>query len=131
MGACDATTHPRTRRTHTHTHTNTHNNKQQRKTRATHAPIKKKHTTQPLGGAQGQATDIEIQANEILHHKLTLNGYLAQFSGQSMETITRDTDRDFFMSPQEAVEYGLIDAIIAKPQMLTPRAAAAAASVAA
>lgn len=76
---------------------------------------------QPLGGAQGQATDIEIQANEILHHKLTLNGYLAQFSGQSMETITKDTDRDFFMSPQEAIEYGLIDAIIAKPQMLQSR----------
>lgn len=76
---------------------------------------------QPLGGAQGQATDIEIQANEILHHKLTLNGYLAQFSGQSMETITRDTDRDFFMSPQEAIEYGLIDAIIAKPQLLQQR----------
>jgi ATP-dependent Clp protease protease subunit len=55
---------------------------------------------QPLGGAQGQATDIEIQANEILHHKLTLNGYLSQFTGQNMETITRDTDRDFFMSPQ-------------------------------
>lgn len=73
---------------------------------------------QPLGGAQGQATDIEIQANEILHHKLTLNGYLAQFTGQSMETITRDTDRDFFMSPQESIEYGLIDAIIAKPQLL-------------
>ncbi|GIL70156.1 hypothetical protein Vretimale_3402 [Volvox reticuliferus] len=76
---------------------------------------------QPLGGAQGQATDIEIQANEILHHKLTLNGYLAQFSGQSMETITKDTDRDFFMSPQEAIEYGLIDAIIAKPQLLQTR----------
>lgn len=79
---------------------------------------------QPLGGAQGQATDIEIQANEILHHKLTLNGYLAQFTGQSMETITRDTDRDFFMSPQEAIEYGLIDAIIAKPQLYEVRAAA-------
>ncbi|PNH04944.1 ATP-dependent Clp protease proteolytic subunit 5, chloroplastic [Tetrabaena socialis] len=76
---------------------------------------------QPLGGAQGQATDIEIQANEILHHKLTLNGYLAQFSGQSMETITKDTDRDFFMSPQEAIEYGLIDAIISKPQLLQTR----------
>jgi ATP-dependent Clp protease protease subunit len=76
---------------------------------------------QPLGGAQGQATDIEIQANEILHHKLTLNGYLSQFSGQPMETITKDTDRDFFMSPQEAVEYGLIDAIIAKPQLLATR----------
>jgi Clp protease len=53
---------------------------------------------QPLGGAQGQAADIEIQANEILHHKLTLNGYLAEFTGQSMEKITADTDRDFFMS---------------------------------
>ncbi|KAJ9533115.1 hypothetical protein QJQ45_018215 [Haematococcus lacustris] len=80
---------------------------------------------QPLGGAQGQATDIEIQANEILHHKLTLNGYLAQFSGQNMETITRDTDRDFFMSPQEAIEYGLIDAIISKPQLLQHRDLAA------
>ena len=46
---------------------------------------------QPLGGAQGQAADIEIQANEILHHKLTLNGYLAEFTGQSMERITQDT----------------------------------------
>ncbi|KAG1662265.1 hypothetical protein FOA52_002154, partial [Chlamydomonas sp. UWO 241] len=54
-------------------------------------------------------------ANEILHHKLTLNGYMSQFTGQSMETITRDTDRDFFMSPQEAIEYGLIDALVSKP----------------
>ncbi|KFM26243.1 ATP-dependent Clp protease proteolytic subunit 5, chloroplastic [Auxenochlorella protothecoides] len=67
---------------------------------------------QPLGGAQGQAADIEIQANEILHHKLTLNGYLAEFTGQSMETITADTDRDFFMGAQEAVEYGLVDAVV-------------------
>lgn len=72
---------------------------------------------QPLGGAQGQAADIEIQANEILHHKLTLNGYLAEFTGQSIEQITMDTDRDFFMSAQEAVEYGLIDAVVARPQM--------------
>lgn len=70
---------------------------------------------QPLGGAQGQAADIEIQANEILHHKLTLNGYLAEFTGQSMEQITMDTDRDFFMGAQEAVEYGLVDAVISKP----------------
>lgn len=76
---------------------------------------------QPLGGAQGQATDIEIQANEILHHKLTLNGYLAQFCNQSMVTITKDTDRDFFMSPQEAIEYGLVDAIISKPLELQTR----------
>lgn len=52
------------------------------------------------------------QANEILHHKLTLNGYLAEFTGQSMETITADTDRDFFMGAQEAVEYGLVDAVV-------------------
>jgi len=73
---------------------------------------------QPLGGAQGQAADIEIQANEILHHKLTLNGYLAEFSKQSIEQITMDTDRDFFMSAQEAVEYGLIDAVVTRPQVL-------------
>merc|ERR1711904_764392 len=67
---------------------------------------------QPLGGAQGQAADIEIQANEILHHKLTLNGYLAEFTGQSIEQITMDTDRDFFMSAQEAVEYGVVDIVL-------------------
>merc|ERR1719316_272214 len=67
---------------------------------------------QPLGGAQGQAADIEIQANEILHHKLTLNGYLAEFTGQSIEQITMDTDRDFFMSAEEAVVYGIIDSVI-------------------
>merc|ERR1712139_319375 len=67
---------------------------------------------QPLGGAQGQAADIEIQANEILHHKVTLNGYLAKFTGQPIEQITMDTDRDFFMSAEEALEYGLIDAVI-------------------
>lgn len=50
---------------------------------------------QPLGGAQGQAADIEIQANEILHHKLTLNGYLAEFTGQGMERITQDTGQSF------------------------------------
>ena len=72
---------------------------------------------QPLGGAQGQAADIEIQANEILHHKLTLNGYLAEFTGQPMERLTMDTDRDFFMSAAEAVEYGLIDAVVASPHM--------------
>merc|ERR1712039_703253 len=69
---------------------------------------------QPLGGAQGQAADIEIQANEILHHKSTLNGYLAESTGQSIEQITIDTDRDFYMSAAEAVEYGLIDAVIKK-----------------
>lgn len=71
---------------------------------------------QPLGGAQGQAADIEIQANEILHHKLTLNGYLADFTGQTIQRITMDTDRDFFMSAQEAVDYGIIDAVVTRPQ---------------
>ncbi len=73
---------------------------------------------QPLGGAQGQAADIEIQANEILHHKLTLNGYLSEFTGQPMEQITIDTDRDFFMSAEEAVEYGLVDGVVSRPMLV-------------
>lgn len=67
---------------------------------------------QPLGGAQGQAADIEIQANEILHHKHTLNSYLSAFTGQSYEKIEEDTDRDFFMSAKEAAEYGIVDEVI-------------------
>lgn len=67
---------------------------------------------QPLGGAQGQAADIEIQANEILHHKHVLNSYLAAHCGQSYEKIEEDTDRDFFMSAQEAADYGIVDAVI-------------------
>jgi len=70
---------------------------------------------QPLGGAQGQAADIEIQANEIMHHKSTLNGYLAEFSGKPLNTVMEDTDRDFFMSAFEAKEYGLIDEVIEHP----------------
>lgn len=67
---------------------------------------------QPLGGAQGQATDIEIQAKEILYIKKTLNDALAEHTGQPIEQITEDTERDFFMSPSEAVDYGLIDQVI-------------------
>ena len=67
---------------------------------------------QPLGGAQGQAADIEIQANEIMHHKATLNGYLAEFCGKPLERIMEDTDRDFFMGAQEAADYGLIDGVL-------------------
>jgi len=70
---------------------------------------------QPLGGGQGQQTDLEIQANEILHHKANLNGYLAYHTGQSIEKIVEDTDRDFFMSAKEAKDYGLIDGVIANP----------------
>lgn len=69
---------------------------------------------QPLGGAQGQAIDIEIQAKEILYIKDTLNHWLADHTGQPLERIERDTDRDFFMSPQEAKDYGLIDQVIDK-----------------
>lgn len=67
---------------------------------------------QPSGGAQGQASDIEIQANEIIKIRKTLNILLAQHTGQEVETIEKDTERDNFMSAQEAVEYGLIDKII-------------------
>ncbi|MBE9099364.1 ATP-dependent Clp endopeptidase proteolytic subunit ClpP [Vacuolonema iberomarrocanum] len=69
---------------------------------------------QPLGGAQGQATDIEIQAREILHHKENLNRWLAKNTGQPLEKIERDTERDFFMAAQEALDYGLIDQVIDK-----------------
>ena len=67
---------------------------------------------QPLGGAQGQAVEIEIQAKEILFLKDTLNRLLCEHTGQSMEQISEDTDRDHFLSPQEAVEYGLIDKVV-------------------
>ena len=67
---------------------------------------------QPLGGAQGQAVDIEIQAQEILFLKETLNGLMAEHTGQPLEKIAEDTDRDYFLSPAEAVEYGLIDRVV-------------------
>ncbi|WP_315858122.1 ATP-dependent Clp endopeptidase proteolytic subunit ClpP [Cyanobium sp. Morenito 9A2] len=69
---------------------------------------------QPLGGAQGQAVDIEIQAKEILFLKETLNGLMAEHTGQPIDKITEDTDRDYFLSPPEAVEYGLIDRVMAE-----------------
>ena len=69
---------------------------------------------QPLGGAQGQATDIEIQAKEILYHKNRLNELMAFHTGQPIERIAEDTDRDFFMAPDEAKNYGLIDEVVAQ-----------------
>ncbi|MEK7853849.1 MAG: ATP-dependent Clp endopeptidase proteolytic subunit ClpP [candidate division NC10 bacterium] len=68
---------------------------------------------QPLGGVQGQATDIDIQAKEILRMREEVNRILVQHTGQPLEKIQRDTDRDFFMSAQQAKEYGLIDEVIA------------------
>ncbi|ECL6415688.1 ATP-dependent Clp endopeptidase proteolytic subunit ClpP [Campylobacter coli] len=69
---------------------------------------------QPLGGARGQATDIEIQAKEILRLKTILNDILAKNTKQKVAKITKDTERDFFMSAQEAKEYGLIDKVLEK-----------------
>jgi len=67
---------------------------------------------QPLGGAQGQAADIEIQAKEILFTKASLNQFMADYCDQPIEKIAADTDRDFFMTPYEALDYGLIDEVI-------------------
>lgn len=67
---------------------------------------------QPLGGAQGQATDIEIQAAEIVRIKKSLNEILATNTGQSLKKIEKDTDRDYIMTPEEALEYGMIDKIV-------------------
>ena len=69
---------------------------------------------QPSGGSQGQATDIQIQADRILRMKKQLNGILAQNTGKSIEEITRDCERDHFMSADEACTYGLIDKVISK-----------------
>jgi ATP-dependent Clp protease protease subunit len=67
---------------------------------------------QPLGGARGQATDIEIQAREILRVREELNTIIVRHTGQSLRKIEKDTDRDYFMAPEQAVEYGLIDEVI-------------------
>nr|WP_202970423.1 ATP-dependent Clp endopeptidase proteolytic subunit ClpP [Lebetimonas natsushimae] len=69
---------------------------------------------QPLGGAQGQATDIEIHAKEILRMKKELNKILAENTGQSIRKIEKDTERDFFMSAEEAMKYGLVDKVLKK-----------------
>jgi ATP-dependent Clp protease protease subunit len=78
-----------------------------------HATI---HMHQPLGGAQGQASDIEIQAREILRLKGRLNELLSLHTGQSVETIENDTNRDFYMDAQAASEYGLVDQVLAPPE---------------
>jgi ATP-dependent Clp protease, protease subunit len=67
---------------------------------------------QPLGGARGQASDIEIHAREILRMREELNNILMKHTGQSLRKLEKDTDRDYFMAPQQAVEYGLIDEVI-------------------
>ncbi len=74
---------------------------------------------QPLGGAQGQATEIEIQAREILKVREVLNQILAKHTGQPLEQIQRDTERDFFMSAEEAKKYGIVDKVITQRELQT------------
>lgn len=82
---------------------------------------------QPLGGVQGQATDIDIQAKEILRMRDEINEIFVLHTGQSVEKIQRDTDRDFFMTPEQAREYGIVDEVISsKSAMAAPREAALA-----
>jgi len=78
-----------------------------------HATI---HMHQPLGGAQGQASDIEIQAKEILRLKARLNEIMAEATGQTLEVIERDTERDYYLDAQAAVDYGLVDQILKSQQ---------------
>ena len=72
---------------------------------------------QPLGGAQGQATDIDIHAREILKTRETLNQILSKHTGQSIEKVSKDTERDYFMNSEEAKEYGIIDKVITTREM--------------
>ena len=74
------------------------------------------HLHQPLGGAQGQATDIEIQAKEILRLREKLNGILSKHTGQTLDVIERDVERDFYLDAEGAVKYGIIDQILAAPE---------------
>jgi ATP-dependent Clp protease, protease subunit len=84
-----------------------------------HATI---HIHQPLGGVQGQATDIEIEAREILRLKTRLNQILADHTGQTIETIERDTDRNFYMDARGAVDYGIVDQVLESPAAKTVNA---------
>lgn len=70
---------------------------------------------QPAGGAQGQASDIEIQAREILRYKESLNKIMAENTGQDYEKVAKDAERDYYMSAEEALDYGLIDKVVTKP----------------
>ncbi|MBI4302146.1 MAG: ATP-dependent Clp endopeptidase proteolytic subunit ClpP [Chloroflexi bacterium] len=76
------------------------------------------HMHQPMGGAQGQATDIEIAAREILRMQEKLRAILAKHTNQPLERIARDTDRDFYLSAEQALEYGVIDEILTRPEMV-------------
>ena len=77
------------------------------------------HMHQPLGGAQGQATDIEIQAKQILRLKALLLGIMAKHTGQPLEVIERDSDRDYYLEAKGAVEYGLVDQVLEAPEKVS------------
>jgi ATP-dependent Clp protease, protease subunit len=77
------------------------------------------HMHQPLGGAQGQATDIEIQAKQILRLKSLLLGIMAKHTGQPLEVIERDSDRDYYLEAKGAVDYGLVDQVLDTPEKIT------------
>ncbi len=79
------------------------------------------HLHQAVGGAQGQATDIEIAAREIMRLQDIIRGILVQHTGQTMEKIVHDTDRDFYLNPQQAVEYGIVDEILGKAPEEEPK----------
>ncbi|HUG87967.1 MAG TPA: ATP-dependent Clp protease proteolytic subunit [Actinomycetota bacterium] len=83
---------------------------------------------QPHGGAQGQAVDIEIQAKEILRYRALLDEILSKHTGQSLEKVSKDTDRDFIMTADQAKEYGIIDEVISARKMPAELAAAGASS---
>lgn len=74
------------------------------------------HMHQPLGGAQGQATDIEIQAKQIMRLKTLLNGVFHKHTGQPIEVLERDMDRDYYLDAQQAVQYGLVDQVLQVPE---------------
>ena len=80
------------------------------------------HMHQAFGGAQGQAADIEIAAREIMRIQDIIRGIIAKHTGQSLEKIVHDTDRDFYLNPQQAVEYGIVDDILSKPSEETTEA---------
>ena len=83
---------------------------------------------QPHGGAQGQAVDIEIQAKEIIRYRQLLDHLIAHHTGQPLEKVSKDTDRDFILTAEEAVEYGVVDEVITSRKITPELAAAAAAS---
>jgi ATP-dependent Clp protease protease subunit len=83
------------------------------------------HLHQAVGGAQGQAADIEIAAREIMRMQEIIRGIIVKHTGQPMEKVVHDTDRDFYLDPQQSVEYGLVDEVLSKPVEETARSEAA------